>query len=272
MREENKELYITAPDQKEAIERLVGIVAVLRRECPWDKVQTHETLKKPMLEEAYEVVDAINKKDTENLREELGDVLLQVVFHSLLSAEEGAFELTDVINDECEKMIRRHPHIFSEESAKSVDKVIEKWENIKGREHQEQSYTDRLKRVPVALPALMRSEKVQSRAARIGFDWEDASGAFGKLEEEMGELREAYESGDSASVLEEFGDLLFSMVNVSRFLDINPEEALNGCTEKFIRRFEYMEKSAVSEGRSLDDMTLEEMDKLWVEAKGIEYR
>ena len=149
-----------------------------------DKVQTHETLKICMLEEAYEAVDAIQEKDTANLREELGDVLLQVVFHSDLSSEEGDFDLTDVINEECEKMLRRHPHIFLEEKVKTIDKALERWENMKSKEHNEKSYTERLQKVPRALPALLRSSKVQSKASKIGFDWEDAKGAFGKVEEE----------------------------------------------------------------------------------------
>lgn len=272
MKEKYKELYTKGENAEEALRRLVKIVGILRENCPWDRAQTHESLTAAMLEEAYEAVDAINNKDPENLKEELGDVLLQVVFHSLLSSEAGIFDLTGVINDECDKMIRRHPHIFSEENIKSIDKLLEKWENIKGHEHQEQSFTDRLKRVPVALPALMRSEKIQSRAAEAGFDWENASGAFDKLEEEMSELREAWESGVFQSIFEEFGDLLFSMVNVSRFLKINPEESLNRCAEKFIRRFGYMEKAARSRGRTFKSMTLEEMDKLWIEAKDKGYK
>lgn len=267
MKDQYKELYFEGKTNEEALGRLVKIVRILRAECPWDRVQTHETLTKGMLEESYEVVDAINNKDMINLREELGDVLLQVVFHGLLAEESGSFLLADVINDECDKMIRRHPHIFSEESIKSIDKLLEKWENIKSREHGEQSVTDRLKDVPRALPALLRSEKVQGRAAKIGFEWKDVSGAFDKLEEEIAELKEAHQNKNKDAVFEEFGDLLFSMVNVSRFLDINPEESLNGCTAKFIQRFEYMEKAAIQSDRNLEEMSLDEMDRLWVEAK-----
>ncbi len=158
-------------------------------------MQTHETLTKCMIEEAYEVVDAIQNEDSINLREELGDVLLQVVFHSNLSENEGDFTIADVINEECEKMLRRHPHIFLEERAKTIDKALEKWENMKSREHGELSYSDRLTRVPKALPALIRSSKVQSKASKIGFDWKDASGAFDKLEEELDELRESLGAG-----------------------------------------------------------------------------
>ncbi|MBR4020201.1 MAG: nucleoside triphosphate pyrophosphohydrolase [Firmicutes bacterium] len=260
-------LYEAKDNQGEALERLVEIIKVLRVKCPWDSVQTHDTLTKCMLEEAYEAVDAIQEQNVENLREELGDVLLQVVFHCNLSEEEGDFNLTDVINEECEKMIRRHPHIFLQEEVKTIDKALEKWENVKSKEHGEERYTDRLNRVPKALPALLRSSKVQGKASKVGFDWDDASGAFDKLEEEIKELRCAYEKGDAQNMTEEFGDLLFSMVNVSRFLEIDPEEALNQTTAKFIRRFDKMECIASEKGLNFAELSLEEMDKLWVEAK-----
>ena len=267
MKKEYEELYITKDNEGEALERLIEIVKVLRKECPWDRVQTHETLTKCMLEEAYEVVDAIQKQDAVNLREELGDVLLQVVFHSNLSENEGGFTIIDVINEECEKMLRRHPHIFLEERAKTIDKALEKWENMKSIEHGELSYSDRLVRVPRALPALIRGAKVQSKASKIGFDWDDATGAFDKLKEELDELREAWEQGSGEAMSEEFGDLLFSMVNVSRFLNIDPEESLNKSTDKFIGRFATMEKVSIDRGLDLESMSLEEMDNLWIEAK-----
>ena len=267
MKEQYKELMVKANTAEAALVRLDEIMKVLRVECPWDSVQTHETLTKCMLEEAYEAVDAIQEHDVENLREELGDVMLQVVFHCNLSEEEGDFTLTDVINEECEKMIRRHPHIFLQEEVKTIDKALEKWENVKSKEHGEERYTDRLTRVPKALPALLRSSKVQGKASKVGFDWDDASGAFDKLEEEIKELRCAYEKGDAQNMTEEFGDLLFSMVNVSRFLDIDPEDALNQTTGKFISRFDSMERMASEKGLDFAELSLEEMDKLWVEAK-----
>ena len=162
-------LYEAKQNEGDALIRLAEIIKVLREKCPWDSVQTHETLTRCMLEEAYEAVDAIQEHDVENLREELGDVLLQVVFHCNLSEEEGDFDLTDVINEECEKMIRRHPHIFLQEEVKTIDKALEKWENVKSKEHGEERYTDRLKRVPKALPALLRSSKVQGKASKLGF-------------------------------------------------------------------------------------------------------
>ena len=277
IREEYLYLTDSGKDNKEAIERLAEIIALLRRECPWDKVQTHETLRKGMIEEAYEVVEAINNKDMANLREELGDVLLQVVFHADLAKEEREFDLKDIINEECEKMIRRHPHVFLQEtqnnSTKSIDKVLEKWENIKVEEKHEKSCASRLERVPKALPALVRAFKVQKKAADVGFDWDDVSGAFDKVAEEYAEFMEQYAEAASSKqrLEEEMGDLLFSCVNVARFLDIDPESALNYTSDKFTRRFRYIEEKANADGRRLEDMSLEEMDKLWEEAKGLEH-
>ncbi len=272
MKEELKypELQKTASDSLEAVKRLIDIVELLRKECPWDKVQTHESLRKCMLEEAYEVADAIDNKDFANLREELGDVLLQVVFHASLAKESANFDLKDVINEECEKMIRRHPHIFSTEEAKNVDKVLEKWENVKRKEKGHQTQLERLSAVPRALPALTRSYKVQARAAEVGFDWDDVSGAFSKIHEETGELEGAYRSSAQDAITEELGDLLFSVVNVARFLDVDPEYALTLTSDKFTRRFGYIEKVASDNGRKLTDMTLSEMDVLWEEAKAKE--
>lgn len=254
-------------DSCDALERLEEIVTVLRRECPWDKVQTHQTLTTCMIEEAYETVDAIEKEDFTNLREELGDVMLQVVFHSNLSQEEGKFSLTDVINEECEKMIRRHPHIFYGEEAKTVDKVLEKWENIKSKEHGETSYTQRLLDVPSAFPALMKSNKVQKRAADAGFDWDDIQGPVMKVGEELEEFKEAFSKEDRANMEEELGDLLFAVVNVARFADIDPEQALNKATDKFIDRFRKMEVLADGRGEDMKNMNLEQLDSLWNEVK-----
>ncbi len=255
---------------EEAYERLSEIVGILRSECPWDRVQTRESLRPCMIEEAYEVCDAIDRNDPDNLLEELGDVMLQVVFHSLLAEEKNEFSAVDVINAECEKMIRRHPHVFLDAEAKTVDKVLEKWENIKVQEHGEATYTERLKGVPKALPALIRASKVQKKAADAGFDWDDAEGAFDKILEETDELKEAAASGDAARITGELGDLLFSVVNLSRFLHAEPESSLEGATAKFTDRFAKMEKAAALEGRDLKEMTLPEMDALWDEIKSNE--
>lgn len=275
MKDKFEHLLKTAENSEEAITRLKEIISILRVECPWDKEQTHETLRSCMIEEAYEVVEAINNNNDENLEEELGDVILQVVFHSNLTEEAGKFDLTDVINKECEKMIRRHPHVFldknSDNSTNSIDKVLEKWENIKAAEKKETSPSSRMESVPKALPALTRAMKIQKRAAEVGFDWDDISGALNKIKEETDEVIEASnEIADDEHIMEEVGDLLFSVVNAARFLKVDPEEALNSATRKFMRRFAYVEQQSLACGRQLEQMSLDEMDQLWDEAKRLE--
>ena len=270
--EKYPELRKEAKTPEEAFRRLLDLIELLRKECPWDKEQDHKSIRGCMLEEAYEVADAIDNEDMDNLREELGDVMLQVVFHASLAAESDNFVMTEVINEECEKMIRRHPHIFSQESAKTVDKVLEKWENIKREEKATVSQHQRLLAVPRALPALTRAYKVQKRAADVGFDWDDVNGAFDKIKEETTELMNAVQSSDKASISEELGDLLFSVVNAARFLDVDPEYALTQTSDKFTNRFGYIEEKATESGRKLQDMTLDEMDALWEEAKLISHK
>ena len=272
MKKEYIHLSQAAETPQEAIGRLKDIISILRRECPWDRVQTHESLRSCMTEEAYEVVEAIDTGSKENLEEELGDVMLQVVFHANLAEESGNYDLTDVINGECEKMIRRHPHVFLEKTsnndAKSIDNVLEKWENIKAKEKKSAENLHILQGVPNALPALTRATKIQKKAADVGFDWDDISGALAKVTEETCELTEAIQHRENKQRLEEeLGDLLFSVVNVSRFLKVDPEEALRATTRKFMRRFAYIEDRSLACGRHLTDMTLEEMDRLWEEAK-----
>ncbi len=260
-----------ALSEKEAFSRLVEIVSLLRKECPWDRKQTHATLTSCLLEETYEVIDAIENVDMDNLKEELGDVALQVIFHSILAKEEGSFSLMDVLNEESEKMIRRHPHVFQKEDAKTVDKVLEKWENIKEEEQGKLSQRQKLEKIPKSMPALIRSRKVQKKAAAIGFDWDNFQDAFLKITEETEELLEAREEFSKQRVEEELGDLLFAVVNVSRFLKVDPELALQKATEKFIHRFAKVEERAVAQGKSLDTMSLEEMDQLWNQVKEQEY-
>ncbi len=261
------ELKKSADSEEAAVKRLSDIIYVLRAPggCPWDREQTHESLKKPMIEEAYELIQAIENSDDENLREELGDVLLQVVFHANIAKQEGRFTLRDVANEECEKMIRRHPHVFGELSNDIDSKtVLKNWDEIKKGEKKSRSQSEAMREVPRALPALYRAFKLQAKAARTGFDWDDVSGAFDKVTEENDEIKEAAAKGDRLAVAAEVGDLLFAAVNVARMLDVDPEEALNGCSERFIRRFSHVEANRK------DGMTLADLDELWEEAKLLE--
>ncbi|MDD4564560.1 MAG: nucleoside triphosphate pyrophosphohydrolase [Eubacteriales bacterium] len=269
MKEKYAKYYKEGKTTEEAIKRLEDIISVLRSDegCPWDKAQTHKSIRSCLLEEAYEAADAIDKEDFDNLEEELGDVLLQVIFHADLANDEQRFDLRSIANRESDKMLRRHPHVFLNKNTESVDKAIEKWENVKRNEKVTSTHTETLKNVPDALPALIRSYKIQKKASEVGFDWEDVSYAFSKVKEETSELLEVYQSGVATNIKEEVGDLLFAVVNVARFLGVNPEEALNQTSSKFIDRFSFIEESAVVQGKRLEDMSLEEMDKLWEQSK-----
>lgn len=257
-------------EKKYTLDDLVQVIRILRGEngCPWDRVQTHASIRQDMLEEAYEAADAIDKGNMENLCEELGDVLMQVVFHAEIEAEKGGFTMEDVIRGICEKMVYRHPHVFGsgEVQADTPEQVLVNWEELKKKEKHTQTQTEVMKAVPDALPALIRARKVQKKAADVGFDFYEAGGAFEKVYEEIQELEEAVKLQNGTEE-EEFGDILFALVNISRFLKINPEFALTKATKKFINRFEYVEKSALLQGKDLSGMTLEEMDLLWEEAK-----
>lgn len=248
---------------------LVEIMAKLRSEngCPWDREQTHESIKGCLIEETYEVVEEINTSDTDGLCEELGDLMLQIVFHAQIEAEKGTFDINDVISGICRKLIHRHPHVFGNETANTADEVVDLWHRNKIKEKGLKSYSEQLDSVPRELPALMRSLKVQEKAARVGFDWKDASGPMCKVQEEFEELKRAYNEGNMEKITEEVGDLLFATVNVSRFLGVQPEFALTETIEKFIRRFKYIEDKCRISGKALEHMTLEEMDRLWDEAK-----
>ena len=274
-----EDLYQTMNNETDAFSRLTAIIRVLRSPggCPWDREQTHESLIRGMIEEAYEVVDAIEKGDAKNLQEELGDVLLQVVMHAQISEEAKGFSMVDVLNAVSEKMLRRHPHVFNKNSSENpqnkaipVDKVVELWENVKQDEKDTNSQTEEMKNIPRQLPALLKSEKIQAKARRVGFDWDNVSDAFLKVKEETLELEEACMLGDKSHIRSELGDLLFAVVNVARFLDIDPEEALNLTSERFIQRFSYIERQARAQGRSMSEMTLGEMDQLWEQAKSLE--
>lgn len=255
-------------EKKYTFSDLKEIIDVLRGEngCPWDKVQTHESLRKDMLEEAYEAVDAIDKKDMDNLKEELGDVLMQVVFHAAIAKENGNFTLDDVIQGICEKMVYRHPHVFGTANANTPDEVLQKWEVLKKQEKHITTQAEAMKQVPAAMPALLQAQKVQKKAADVGFDFFDAVGAMEKVKEEIAELQEEMQK-PNGNIEEEFGDILFASVNIARFLKINPEFALTKSTKKFINRFEYVENAVISAGKQVSDMTPEALDLLWDEAK-----
>ena len=246
----------------------VDIMKRLRSEngCPWDKVQTHQSLRQCMIEEAYEAVEAINNNDMDNLCEELGDVLMQVVFHAQIEAEKGGFTIDDVIDGISKKMISRHSHIFGTDKAETPEDVLETWEKNKKKEKGFESYTDMMRSVPKALPALTRAYKVQKKAKDAGMDIKDINEALDKLNEEVNEFSQ--EVGQNKyRADEEFGDILFAAVNISRFLGINPEFSLTNSSEKFINRFEYIEKYAHAAGKDIKSLTAKELDMLWESAK-----
>lgn len=249
----------------EAFERLIHIMETLRSEngCEWDRSQTHESLKPYLVEEAYELLDAIDEKNDEKMAEELGDVLLQVVFHSQIAKERGAFDILKVLQILNEKLIRRHPHVFGDSPGYSY----EQWERIKAQEKGSKK-SSAIGGLNKALPALSLARRIQENAAAVGFDWPDVSGAIEKVKEEIRELEEAMKDGNSKSVEEELGDLLFAVVNVARFSNVDPEVALRRATEKFANRFAMVEHFARERGLELRRMTLEQLDALWEEAKG----
>ncbi|MCL2508495.1 MAG: nucleoside triphosphate pyrophosphohydrolase [Oscillospiraceae bacterium] len=235
--------------------------------CPWDAEQTHESIKKNLIEEAYEVIEAINKQDQGLLLEELGDLLMQVVFHAQMESEAGGFTFDDVCDGICKKLIERHPHVFGKAAVGGVDDVLSNWDAIKRKSKGQAKGSEPMLSVPRELPALMRAGKVQQKAAKLGFDWPDVSGALCKLSEEIAELKEAIHGSSPENVAMELGDLLFSAVNVSRFLRLDAEEALTSSTDKFIARFQRLEALAKERGLELETASLAEMDKLWDEIK-----
>jgi len=251
------------------IDDLIEIMRILRSPegCPWDREQDHASIKKSLIEETYEVIEAINKRDDSLLCEELGDVLLQVVFHSQMAKEREAFDFAAVCDGICKKLIERHPHVFGDIKADTSAEVLVNWEKIKSDSKNRKTQTDKMLSVPRELPALMRSTKLQEKAAKVGFDWENADGAFDKIDEEAAELKEAYKNGESENIKEELGDLLFSVVNVSRFLGVDAEEALTVSSDKFLNRFSVVERLAGERGIDMKSSSIEELDKLWDEAK-----
>ena len=254
--------------EKYSFEDLVKIMEKLRSPegCPWDRKQTHESLLPYLLEETYEVIDAVKKGSDEELKEELGDLLLQVIFHSQIAKERGAFDIEDVVDSISKKLIHRHPHVFGErEDIKTAEDVNREWEKLKEKEGKKKESL--LDGIPESMPALERAYKLQKRAAKVGFDWKGFEGIKEKLIEEISEIEEEIKKGDRRKIEEEVGDLLFMAVNLARFLGVHPEVALRRANEKFEKRFRYMEKRAKEMGRDLSEMSLEEMEELWQEAK-----
>ena len=241
------------------------LIALLRSPggCPWDIEQTHQSIRRNLLEEAYEVCEAIDQEDPMHLREELGDLLMQVIFHARMEEEAGRFDLDDVADAACKKLILRHPHVFGTTEVADSEEVLKNWDAIKRVEKSQETTAKAMEDVAESLPALWRAEKVQKKAKKDGFDWPDVSGAMEKLEEELGELRGAIASGDKSGMLEELGDLLFAAVNVGRFLQVDPEEALHASCAKFIRRFRAMEEEAAARGQVLRDLPLAEQEALY---------
>jgi tetrapyrrole methylase family protein/MazG family protein len=254
---------------KYGIDDLREIMRILRSPggCPWDREQNHASIKKSLIEETYEVIEAINKEDDTLLCEELGDVLLQVVFHAQMADERNAFGFDEITDGICKKLIERHPHVFGDIKVDNSAEVLVNWEQIKSQSKNRKTQTDKMLSVPRELPALMRSTKLQEKAAKVGFDWDNADGAFDKIDEEARELKEAYKSGETEHIKEELGDLLFSVVNVSRFLNVDAEEALTLSADKFLNRFAVVEKLADERGIDMKSSPIEELDRLWDEAK-----
>ncbi len=251
------------------ISDLLCIMEILRSEsgCPWDREQDHQSIRLNLLEEAYEAAEAIDKQDDAAMCEELGDVLLQVVFHARMAEESGSFDFDAICDGICKKLILRHPHVFGDVEAKDADTVLDNWEKIKHVEKHQSTATETLTSVPVAFPALMRAAKVQKRAGKAGFDWQDMAGPLQKIAEETDKLKEAVASGEDAAIQEELGDLLFSVVNVSRFLKVDAEDALQRATDKFIARFAKVEALARERGIVMETSDLETLDQLWEQVK-----
>lgn len=270
-----------ATDAQQGIARLIRILKLLRKECPWDRKQTFDTLRTLTLEESFELSDAITEKNYEEIKKELGDVLLHLVFYSDMAEEEGKFDFTDVCNSLCDKLIRRHPHIFSDVKAENEDEVKKNWESIKLKEGKKHSV---LSGVPRSLPSMIKAYRIQDKARGVGFDWDNSSQVWDKVQEELGELqvevnrmreleKESVRIDDisrqQGRVLSEFGDVMFALINYARFIKVNPDDALEHTNRKFIDRFTYMEEQTIQKGLSLHDMTLDEMDGYWNEAKKV---
>ena len=252
-------------EAERATARLLEVMDTLRRECPWDREQTFDTLRNNTIEEVYELADAITDKNMEGIKEELGDLLLHVAFYSKLGDEQGAFDYTDVANAVCDKLIYRHPHVYGDIHADTPEEVKQNWETLKLRKKRRKSGT--LGGVPVSLPAMVKAYRVGEKAAAVGFDWEKREDVWTKVKEELGEVDAEIEAKDKEHLTDEMGDLFFALINACRLYGIDPEGALERTNKKFIRRFNHIEQRAEEQGKTLSEMTLEEMDGYWNEAK-----
>ena len=251
-----------------AFQRLLEVMDELREKCPWDKKQTFESLRPNTIEETYELCDAILKNDTNEIKKELGDVLLHIVFYAKIASETNQFDIADVCNALCDKLIFRHPHVFGDINVENSSQVEQVWEQIKQKEKDGNKRV--LSGVPDALPALIKAYRIQDKARNVGFDWDEKEQVWDKVQEEFNELKTEIKNMDSDKMEEEFGDLLFSIINAARLYKINPENALERTNRKFIRRFNYLEEQTLKQGKNLKEMSLEEMDKYWEEAKRVE--
>ncbi|RSK40689.1 nucleoside triphosphate pyrophosphohydrolase [Mangrovimonas spongiae] len=250
-------------EQLKGFERLLNIMDDLREQCPWDKKQTMETLRHLTIEETYELGDAILDNDLNEVKKELGDILLHIVFYSKIGSETNDFDIADVCNSICDKLIERHPHIYGDVTVENEEDVKRNWENIKLKEGRKSV----LEGVPKSLPALVKANRIQDKVAGVGFDWEEPNQVWEKVEEELNEFKEEVQNGDKNAMENEFGDVMFSLVNYARFLGINPENALERTNKKFSNRFQYLETKSKEINKSLSDMTLNEMNVFWEEAK-----
>lgn len=255
----------TKEEKVEAFGRLLDILDELREKCPWDRKQTNESLRPNTIEEVYELCDALMKNDEKNICKELGDVLLHVVFYAKIGSETGAFDIKDVCDKLCDKLIFRHPHVFGEVKADTAEKVSENWEQIKLKEKDGNKSV--LSGVPEALPSLIKSYRIQDKARNVGFDWEEREQVWEKVKEEISEFEAEVATMDKDKAEAEFGDVMFSLINAARLYKINPDNALERTNQKFIRRFNYLEEHTIKQGKNLAEMTLEEMDAIWNEAK-----
>lgn len=255
----------TQEEKLAALGRVIDTLNILRVKCPWDAKQTNESLRANTIEEAYELADALINDDTPNIAKELGDVLLHILFYSKIGEEKGQFDIADVADKLNNKLIFRHPHVFGETKVDSTDQVLQNWEELKLKERGGNRTV--LAGVPSALPAMIKADRIQEKAANVGFDWEKREEVWHKVNEELGEVKSAIDEGDATHIEEEFGDLLFSIINAARLYKVNPENALEKTNKKFISRFNHIEKRATEMGKRIKDLTLAEMDALWNEAK-----